>query len=52
MAVLELVDIITTSLDNRETQTNLLLYLSKAFETLEHNIHLSKLSNYGITNTV
>ena len=48
LAVLELVDKITTNLDNNEIPLNIYLDLSKAFDTLDHQILLYKLSFYGI----
>ena len=39
------------SLDENETPINIYLDLSKAFDTLNHNILLSKLRYYGIRYT-
>ena len=50
LAVLELVDRITQELDKGHTPINIFLDLSKAFDTLDHNILLHKLSYYGIKN--
>ena len=50
LAVLELVDRITQELDKGHTPKNIFLDLSKAFDTLDHNILLHKLSYYGINN--
>lgn len=47
-AALELVDRITTAMDHGETPLNIYLDLSKAFDTIDHNILLQKLSYYGI----
>ncbi len=45
---LELVDRIVTEMDKNETPINIYLDLSKAFDTLNHNILLTKLDYYGI----
>ena len=47
-AALELIDIITTELDNNEVPFIIFLDLSKAFDTLDHNTLLYKLNHYGI----
>ena len=51
LAVLELVDRITQELEKGHTPINIFLDLSKAFDTLDHNILLHKLSYYGIKNS-
>ena len=51
LGVLELVDRITQELDKGHTPINIFLDLSKAFDTLDHNILLHKLSYYGIKNS-
>ena len=48
LAVLELIDRITQELDNSHVSINIYLDLSKAFDTLDHNILLYKLNCYGI----
>jgi hypothetical protein len=48
LATLEIVDKITQDLDSGETPINIYLDLSKAFDTLDHNILTYKLSYYGI----
>jgi hypothetical protein len=47
-AVLEVVDRISQELDNGNTPVAIFLDLSKAFDTLDHDILLSKLKFYGI----
>ena len=51
LAVLELVDGITQEFDKGHIPINIYLDLSKAFDTLDHNILLHKLSHYGVKNT-
>ena len=51
LAVLELIDSITQHLDKGTTPINVYLDLSKAFDTLDHNILLHKLKYYGIERT-
>ena len=50
-AALELVDKITSQMDNNETPIHILLYLSKAFDTIDYNILLDKLNYYGLDDT-
>ena len=50
-AALELVDKITFQKDNNETPINIFLDLSKAFDTIDHNILLDKLKYYGLDDT-
>ncbi|KAI0215157.1 hypothetical protein LSAT2_032799, partial [Lamellibrachia satsuma] len=47
-AALELIDRITTELDNNDVPFSIFLDLSKAFDTLDHNTLLCKLNHYGI----
>ncbi len=51
LAALEIVDRLITKIDNNETPINIYLDLSKAFDTIDHNILKSKLEDYGIKNT-
>ena len=47
MAALELSTVISEQLDNRQTPFNVYLDLSKAFDILDNNVLLNKLSYYG-----
>ena len=49
MASLELVDRILSFMDNGDTPIGIFLDLSKAFDTLNHNILLHKLKHYGLS---
>ncbi len=48
MAALKLVDDITTGIDNRKTAAAIFIDLSKAFDTIDHNILSDKLSAYSV----
>ena len=51
LAALEVTDQILFQMDNNKTPINIYMDLSKAFDCLQHNILLSKLSHYGFRNT-
>ena len=50
-AILEVIDRISSELDTGNTPLTIFLDLSKAFDTLNHEILLHKLKYYGISNT-
>ena len=49
LAAVRLVDHLISQMDNYSIPINVYIDLSKAFDTLNHNILLSKLQYYGIT---
>ena len=51
LAALELVDLIHKEIDENKIPFSVFLDLSKAFDTLDHDILLHKLQYYGITGT-
>jgi hypothetical protein len=52
MALLSLIDKITNELDTQNFSLGIFIDLSKAFDTLDHNILLNKLAHYGIRGVV
>ena len=48
MALIDLVDKISTSTENSEYTVGIFLDLAKAFDTVSHSILLNKLNKYGI----
>lgn len=48
LAVIDMVDKITTAIDSSQYSIGIFIDLSKAFDTINHKILLAKLSHYGI----
>ena len=51
LAIIELVEEITNSLDNHEATVGVFIDLKKAFDTVDHSILIEKLYHYGIRGT-
>ena len=51
LAIIELVEKITNSLDNHEATVGVVIDLKKAFDTVDHGILIEKLYHYGIRGT-
>ena len=49
MALIHLVNKITSAIDRKETTAGVFLDLSKAFDTIDHDILFDKLEHYGIS---
>ena len=52
MALLQLVNELTKSIDDKKITAGVFIDLAKAFDTIDHNILLKKLSHYGIRGVV
>ena len=50
-AIMELVSQITAGFDKNEFTLGIFIDLSKAFDTVDHNILLEKIKHYGLTNS-
>lgn len=48
MAIIELTTKLTDAIDDRRLTAAIFLDLSKAFDTVDHSIIISKLEHYGI----
>ena len=51
LAIIELVEEITNSIDNHEATVGVFIDLKKAFDTVDHSILIEKLYHYGIRGT-
>ena len=52
MAVIEIVDKISAAIDGNDYSVGLFIDLSKAFDTLDHNILFNKLHHYGLSHNL
>ena len=52
MALIELTDSLYLHIDNRDSIIGMYFDLQKAFDTVNHDIHLCKLQKYGIRGIV
>ncbi len=52
MALMELIEDITSSIDNKKYAVGVFIDLKKAFDTIDHRVLINKLENYGIRGVV
>ena len=48
LALLELIEELTNTIDNKESTIGVFIDLKKAFDTIDHSLLLQKIENYGI----
>ena len=46
--MLELIEELTNTIDNKESTIGVFIDLKKAFDTIDHSLLLKKIENYGI----